>query len=113
VTASQAADKYFFSMALEPIKAEFGLSDSELGAINGLAFALFCGIAGIPIAAMAERKGRRTIIAASVAAWSLFTAATSFAVGFVSLFAARVLVGVGEAGCMPAGQSLIAARFPP
>jgi predicted MFS family arabinose efflux permease len=113
VGVSQQGDKILFSMALEPIRTEFKLSDSQLGLINGPAFALFFGAAAVPIARLAEIKGRSRIIAASVAAWTLFTTLTALASGFAALFAARVFVGIGEAGCGPATQSLVAARFPP
>ena len=113
VGLTQQADKYLFSAALEAIKGEFGLSDSQLGAINGPAFAIFFVVAGVPIARLAERKGRPPVIAGSVLAWSVFTMLTIWAAGFLTLFAARVFVGIGEAGCSPAVQSLIAARFPP
>jgi predicted MFS family arabinose efflux permease len=113
ICVSLEADRTLFSVAIEPIKHEFHLSDSQLGAINGLAFVVFFGIAGIPIARLAERKGRKPVIVASVAVWSAFTALTAFGVGFLSLFAIRIMVGIGESGCNPALQSLIAARFAP
>ena len=113
INVSLETDRNIFAVALEPIKLEFHLSDSQLGAINGLAFAVFFGIAGIPIARLADRKSRKGVIVASIAVWSAFTAATAFATGFRTLFATRILVGVGESGCIPAQQSLIAARFSP
>ena len=113
VTVHQFTVQYLFSVAVEPIKAEFHLSDSQLGAINGPAFLVFFGIAGIPIAHLAERIGRRQVIAGSVAVWSAFTAITALASGFFTLFGTRALVGIGQAGSLPAVQSLIAARFPP
>jgi predicted MFS family arabinose efflux permease len=113
VEASLEADRNFFSVALIPIKREFLLSDSQLGAINGLAFAMFFGLASIPIARLTERLGHIRVIAGCIAAWSAFTAVTAFATGFATLFTTRILVGVGEAGCHPALQSLIAARFSP
>jgi predicted MFS family arabinose efflux permease len=113
IAASLEADRYLFSIALEPIKHEFGLSDSQLGAINGLAFAIFYAIAAIPIARTAGKIGGKPVIVASIAAWSAFTALTAAATGFAYLFLSRILVGIGEAGSMPALQSLIADRFRP
>jgi predicted MFS family arabinose efflux permease len=113
VGVSQQADKILFSMAIEPIRTEFKLSDSQLGLINGPAFALFFGAAAVPLARLGELKGRVRMIAASIAAWTAFTVLTAFASGFAALFATRVFVGVGEAGSGPAIQSLVAARFPP
>ncbi len=113
IGVSQQADKVLFSMALEPIRLEFALSDSQLGLINGIAFALFFGFAAVPLARLGETMGRVRIIAGSIGAWSLFTTATALAAGFVGLFVTRVFVGIGEAGSGPAIQSLIAARFPP
>lgn len=107
----QQADKNLFSAALQPIKNEFHLSDSQLGAINGPAYALLFGMAGIPIARLAERNGRCRVVAISIVAWSIFTSATALATGFLGLFVSRLLVGVGESGTGPAIQSLLAARF--
>ena len=111
VGLSLQADKNLFSAALQPIKHEFHLTDSQLGAINGPAYALLFGIAGIPVARLAERRGRSRVVAVSVIVWSIFTSATALATGFLSLFVSRLLVGVGESGTGPAIQSLLAARF--
>lgn len=109
----QQMDKILFSIMMEPIHRELGLSDAQLGLLNGAAFALFFGAAAIPLARLAERIGRKYVIAGSIVAWSFFTALTALATGFAGLFATRTLVGIGEAGSMPASQSLTAARFPP
>ncbi len=81
--------------------------------LNGLAFGVFYALAAFPLAALAERTGRRRVIAGSVAAWSAFTALLALSQGFWSLFGGRLLVGVGEAGSTPAAQSMIAAHFSP
>jgi predicted MFS family arabinose efflux permease len=109
----QQMDKILFSIMMEPIRRELHLSDAQLGLLNGAAFALFFGVAAIPLARLAERIGRRHVIAGSVIAWSFFTALTALATSFAGLFATRTLVGIGEAGSSPAGHSLVAARFPP
>ncbi len=95
-----------------PIKAELGLSDSQLGLMGGVAFALFYSTLAVPIARLADRKSRIAIISTSVAVWSLFTAACGFAQNFWQLFLARVGVGIGEAGGVAPSYSLIADYFP-
>jgi MFS family permease len=105
-------DRQILSILMEDIKAEIELSDTQLGFLGGIAFALFYATAGIPIARWADRGSRRTIIALSVLVWSLMTAFTGAARGFWMLLAARVGVGIGEAGCSPPSHSLISDFFP-
>ncbi len=105
-------DRTILSILLEPIKAEFDLSDTQLGFLSGLAFALFYTFMGIPIARWADRGVRRTIIAISLFTWSAMTAFTGAAQNFGMLLAARVGVGVGEAGCSPPAHSLLSDYFP-
>ena len=104
-------DRYLLSMALTQIKTEFQLSDLQLGALSGLAFALFYSTFGLFIARLADRVHRGKIIAASVAIWSIFTALTSIASHFIHLLLARIGVGIGEAGGVAPSQSLIASHF--
>lgn len=106
-------DQQIFAILLQPIKQEFGFSDTQLGLLGGLAFSLFYATVGFPIAWLAERYSRRNIIAVAVGLWSAMTALCGLATGFVSLFLARVGVGVGEAGGLPPSQSLLADYFPP
>lgn len=105
-------DRMVLAVLLEPIKAELGLSDGQLGLLSGLAFAAFYATLGIPLARLADRTARVPLLAACVALWSLMTAATGAARGFGTLFAARMGVGVGEAGCVPAAHSLIGDYMP-
>lgn len=105
-------DRTILSILLEPIKAEFDLSDTQLGFLSGLAFALFYTFMGIPIARWADRGVRRTIISISLFTWSAMTAFTGAAQNFGMLLAARVGVGVGEAGCSPPAHSLLSDYFP-
>ena len=105
-------DRYVLSVLVEPIKADLGVSDTQLGLLGGLAFALLYTIAGIPIARLADRGNRRNIIAAGVAVWSLMTVACGFVKTFPQLLLARVGVGLGEAACTPPSHSLIADYFP-
>jgi predicted MFS family arabinose efflux permease len=106
-------DRQILAILLEPIKQEFHFSDTQLGLLGGIAFAAFHVVAGIPIAWLADRYNRRNIIAIALAAWSAMTAVCGLAVGFWSLFLARVGVGIGEAGGGPPSQSLISDYFPP
>lgn len=101
-------DRQVLSILAEPIKRDLGLADWQLGAITGLAFALFYTVIGIPVARLSERAHRPYIIAASISIWSAFTLLCGTARGFVHLALARVGVGIGEAGCTPPALSLIA-----
>lgn len=106
-------DRQILAMLIEPIKEEFGVSDTAMGLLTGFAFVLFYTLAGIPIARWADRASRKLIIAASLALWSAMTAASGLARSFAELAIVRVLVGVGEAGANPAAHSLISDYFPP
>ena len=107
-----AVDKVVISMFMEPIKKEFGLNDTELGLLTGLAFSLLGGIASVPLARLADKGSRKWIISASFLAWTLMTAASGMAVSFVQLLAARIGVGIGEAGCIPATHSMLGDYYP-
>jgi predicted MFS family arabinose efflux permease len=106
-------DLQILAVLLEPIKAEFHLSDTELSLLGGLAFALFYGTLGLPVAWLADRYSRRNIIAFAVALWSLMTALCGQAGSFFWLFLARMGVGIGEAGAYPPSTSLLADYFRP
>lgn len=106
-------DLQILAVLLEPIRAEFLLSDTELALLGGLAFALFYGVLGLPVAWLADRFDRRLIIATAVTLWSLMTTLCGFATSFTTLFAARMGVGIGEAGAYPPSTSLLADYFPP
>ncbi|HYD86162.1 MAG TPA: MFS transporter [Vitreimonas sp.] len=105
-------DRIVVGILSEPIKNEFGLSDTELGLLGGTAFAILYTLLGIPIARLAERMNRMTILSVCVAIWSVMTAACGFAVNYATLFAARVGVSIGEAGCTPPANSIISDYFP-
>jgi MFS family permease len=106
-------DRQIIGILAVPIKADLGLSDSQLGLMGGLAFALFYTGLGIPIAWLADRKSRVTIIAVSLGLWSAFTALCGLANNFWQLFLARMGVGVGEAGGVAPSYALISDYFPP
>ncbi len=106
-------DRQIVVILAGPIKAELGLSDTQLGLMGGIAFALFYTGLGIPIALLADRFSRAWIVTLSLALWSGFTALCGFAQGFWQLFLCRVGVGVGEAGGVAPSYSLISDYFPP
>jgi len=107
-------DRQIVNILAEPISRDLGLSDTELGLLTGLAFALFYAILGVPIARYADRPrtDRVGLISVSLALWSAMTALCGLAQNFVQLLLARVGVGVGEAGCTPAAHSLISDTVP-
>lgn len=113
VSTSQFFDRNVIAVLLEPIKQEFKVSDTMLGLLGGFCFALFYAVAGMPVARWADRGNRRTVIALALTVWSVMTMFCGFAQTFWQLALARVGVGVGEAGGIPASQSLIADYFPP
>ncbi len=106
-------DRQIVTILAGPIKAEMGLSDTQIGLISGLAFALFYALLGLPIAMLAERFNRVWIIAGSAGLWSVMTALCGATMNFGQLFLARLGVGIGEAGCIPASHALIADTVDP
>ncbi|MEO0437028.1 MAG: MFS transporter [Pseudomonadota bacterium] len=106
-------DRQIFTILLQPIKEEFGFSDTQMGLLGGLAFAVFYSTLGIPIARLADKSNRVNIIAFALALWSAATALTGFSKSFLHLLLARVFVGIGEAGCSPPSYSLISDYFEP
>ena len=106
-------DRLILSILLEDIKAEFTFTDTQLGVLAGLAFALFYALMSIPIARWADISNRKNILAAALIIWSGMTALCGAATGFVSLFLARLGVGIGEAGGSPPSYSIIADYFKP
>jgi predicted MFS family arabinose efflux permease len=110
-SAFSVADRLVFGILVEDIKAEFALSDFELGLLGGAAFSLVYVLAGFPAARLADRSTRKNIVASAISFWSLMTAACGMATGFWTLFAARTGVGVGEGCSGPSSQSLVADFF--
>ena len=105
-------DRQIVGILAVPIKADLGLTDTQLGLMGGLAFALFYTLLGIPIAMLADRSNRTTIMTVALVIWSAMTALCGFAQNFLQLFLARLGVGVGEAGGVAPAYSLIADYFP-
>jgi predicted MFS family arabinose efflux permease len=96
----------------EPVRREWDLSDSALGAL-GTAFTILYAFAGVPLGRLSDRMPRKHLLAGGVFVWSLLTSVSGFARNFWQLFVMRLGVGVGEAVCAPAGTSLIGDLFPP
>ncbi|MEA3038023.1 MAG: hypothetical protein QOE79_536 [Sphingomonadales bacterium] len=106
-------DRQILGILAQPIKADLHLTDTQFGAIGGLAFALLYSVLGIPLALLADRTRRSTVIAGALAVWSGFTALCGLATGYGQLFLFRLGVGVGEAGGVAPSYALIADYFPP
>ncbi|QXZ08503.1 MFS transporter [Comamonas sp. Y33R10-2] len=106
-------DRQIMGVLIEPIKKEMGVSDSAMGLLTGLAFALFYSILAVPFGRYADRTNRRNLIAWCCGGWSIATGLCGMAVGFWSLTAARVGVAVGEAGSTAASTTMIADVYPP
>ncbi len=106
-------DRSILGILLESIKKEFQPSDTALGVLSGLAFAVVYSTLGIPIARWADRGSRKTIISIALFVWSGMTALCGMVGSFGQLVAARIGVGIGEAGCSPPAHSMISDLFPP
>ena len=111
--AVNVMDRSVLAVLLDSIKHTFNLTDTQLGLLGGLAFALFYATLGIPIAALADRTSRRNVLAVCALLWSVMTALCGVAVSFPLLLAARVGTAVGEAGGTPPSHSLISDYFRP
>lgn len=113
VNTMNSIDRVIVNILIEPIRREFGFSDTQIGIIAGLGFAVFYGLLGLPIARLTDRSNRTRLLAAGLATWSLMTLLTGRAVGFWTILCARFGVGVGEATCYPTALSLIGDYFRP
>lgn len=105
-------DKIIFTVLLEPIKAEFKLTDLQLGLLAGTVYAICMGLASLPLGLAADRMSRRSLAAGCLAIWSGMTALCGMAQTFVTLLLARIGVGLGEAGGGPAALSIISDLYP-
>ena len=106
-------DRQILVILQESIKTELDLSDTQLGLLTGLAFALFYVTLGLPIARWADSSSRKNIITAALVIWSFMTAISGLAANFFQLLLARIGVGIGEAGASPPAHSMISDYFPP
>lgn len=111
ILAFNYTDGQVLALVLQSVKTDLHLTDTQLGFLSGLAFATFYAAMGIPIARLADRGNRVAIISATTAIWSMFAMACGAATSFLQLFLVRVGVAVGEAGCLPPAQSLLADYF--
>jgi len=109
---SSIADRIIIALLVDPIKADLNLSDTQMGFMMGLAFAVFYALMGLPIGRMADQYSRRFIIGCGIFLWSIMTALCGLARSFTELFLARVGVGIGQATLSPAAYSMIADYFP-
>jgi MFS family permease len=111
IFGSAFIDRMALGVLLQDIKVDLELSDTQLGFLSGIAFALFYSVMGIPIARWIDRGNRILIISLTAALWSIAVGLCGVAGGFAQLMAIRVGVAVGEAGAFPSGISLIADYF--
>jgi MFS family permease len=106
-------DRQILNLLVEPIRHDLGINDTQISLLQGLAFAIFYSLMGIPIAWLADRSNRRNVIVVGMVLWCMMTAACGLSRNFLQLFLARIGVGVGEAALSPPAYSIIADYFPP
>lgn len=106
-------DRQIMAILAEPIKADLGFSDTQIGLLTGLGFSLLYSLLGIPIARLADRMDRVRIIAIATGTWSAMTAVTGATSSFATMLAARMGVAAGEAGGIPPLHALVADLFKP
>jgi MFS family permease len=105
-------DRTLLSMLVVPIKADLGISDTQMSLLIGAAFSVFYVIAGIPISRLSDRYSRRNVIITGIVLWSLATCSGALAFSFATLFLLRVLVAVGESALSPGALSMLSDLFP-
>ncbi len=105
-------DRQILAILAQSIKEDMGLSDTQIGALSGIAFGIFYATLGIPIARLADKHSRVNIVSICLAIWSAMTAISGLATNYWQLLLARIGVGIGEAGGSPPSHSLIADYFP-
>ncbi|HTX49201.1 MAG TPA: MFS transporter [Caulobacteraceae bacterium] len=106
-------DRTIIGIIGQPMKESLGMTDAQLGLLGGLGFALLYTLLGVPIARIAERVSRVNVMAVCITVWSGFTALCGLAPNFAAMFAMRIGVGIGEAGCSPPAHSLISDYYEP
>ncbi len=105
------ADRAILAVLAQPIKEDLHLTDTDLGILQGLGFAIMYSVLGVPLGMLAERVNRTRLIAVCVAVWSAMTAVCGLATGFTTLLLGRIGVGIGEAGVQPPTSSLLSDHF--
>lgn len=106
-------DRQILSLMVEPIRRDLGITDFEMSLLQGWAFALFFAVVALPIAYLADRAKRRSIIAGGIALWSIATVSCGFVRSFGAMFVMRMGVGIGEAALSPPAYSLLSDYYPP
>lgn len=112
VTTLNYLDRIFMVLFLQPIKLDLHLSDTQLGFLTGIAFAVFYALVGIPLSRWADRGNRVNITALAISLWGLTVMTSLFVTSFVQLLLARIAAAVGESGCLPPSYSLVGDYFP-
>src|SRR6266850_8401833 len=112
INAINFYDRQIIAAVMEPLRKEWTLNDSAMGLL-GTAFTLVYAAVGVPLGRLADTWKRTRLLSIGVAFWSLLTAASGMAWNYGSLFITRLGVGVGEASCAPAANSLIGDLYPP
>lgn len=110
--AQAIASFQILNILIDPIKASLSITDTQYSLLQGVAVAIFAALLGVPAARWADRRGRRNVILAGMAGWSMATVSCAFVASFGQLFLARVFVGIGEVFLFPAALSLIAGFAP-
>jgi len=105
-------DRQILSLLVDPLRAELRISDVQVSLLQGLAFSIIYSLAGLPLGRMADTLPRRAVMICGVVIWTLATVGCGLANSFSGLFAARLVVGVGEAALAPAAMAIIADIFP-
>lgn len=113
VTLLNQLDRLVLSVVAEPLRLELGLSDTQLGLLSGLTFAVFFTFFGIPLARIADTWRRPWLLGICLALWSVMTVLTGGVTNFTQLLLLRIGLAIGEAGCQPATHTLIADYVPP
>lgn len=106
-------DRLVVSILIEPIKLEFGVSDTLIGLLSGVAFALFYTVFGLPVSRLADRIGRKPVVAMACIAWSIMTMLCGLASSFALLLLCRIGVAVGEAGGSAPSVAMVSDLYPP
>lgn len=106
-------DRQVLNLLVEPMKRDLGLSDTQVSLLQGLSFALFLSIGGLPVGRLIDSRRRLTVLSAGIAVWSAMTVGCGLARGYLQLLLCRIGVGAGEAAMTPSAYSLIGDYFPP
>jgi len=106
-------DRQLMTIVIEPVKLEFGISDTGIGLLSGVTFAVFYTVFGFPLGRLSDRIGRKPVIAFSCLVWSIVTMLCGMAGNFLTLMLARIGVAVGEAGGTAPSVAMVSDMYPP